>query len=103
MTPRRIAPEDPALAQVLPLIRTAFAELEAVIDPPSSMHLMTEADVLRLATEGLIEAIDGSTLRLEAQSICVHGDSAGAVDMARRIREELVAGGVAIAPFAGGL
>ncbi|WP_295045314.1 5-oxoprolinase subunit PxpA [uncultured Paracoccus sp.] len=59
------------------------------------------ARMLRLATDGVIEAIDGSTLRLEAQSICVHGDSAGAVDMARRIREELVAGGVSVASFAG--
>ncbi|GHG13683.1 LamB/YcsF family protein [Paracoccus aerius] len=57
--------------------------------------------MLRLAVEGVIEAIDGSVLRLQADSICVHGDSAGAVEMARRIREELVAGGVAIAPFAG--
>lgn len=59
------------------------------------------ARMLRLATDGVIEAIDGSTLRLHADSICVHGDSAGAVDMARRIREELVAGGVTVAPFAG--
>ena len=59
------------------------------------------ARMLRLAAEGVIEAIDGSTLRLHADSICVHGDSAGAVDMARRIREELVSGGIAIAPFAG--
>ena len=59
------------------------------------------ARMLRLAVEGVIEAIDGSVLRLQADSICVHGDSAGAVEMARRIREELVAGGVAIAPFAG--
>ncbi len=59
------------------------------------------ARMLRLAVEGVIEAIDGTPLRLEAQSICVHGDSAGAVDMARRIREELVAGGVTVAPFAG--
>ena len=59
------------------------------------------ARMLRLATEGVIQAIDGSVLHLQADSICVHGDSAGAVDMARRIREELVAGGVTIAPFAG--
>ncbi|QIR83784.1 LamB/YcsF family protein [Paracoccus sp. AK26] len=59
------------------------------------------ARMLRLAVEGVIEAIDGSVLRLQADSICVHGDSAGAVDMARRIREELVSGGVTIAPFAG--
>ncbi|WP_103172027.1 LamB/YcsF family protein [Paracoccus sp. SY] len=59
------------------------------------------ARMLRLATEGVIEAVDGSVLRLKADSICVHGDSAGAVEMARRIREELVSGGVTIAPFAG--
>ena len=59
------------------------------------------ARMLRLATEGVIEAIDGSVLRLKADSICVHGDSAGAVEMARRIREELVSGGVTVAPFAG--
>ncbi len=59
------------------------------------------ARMLRLAAEGVIEAIDGSTLRLHADSICVHGDSAGAVDMARRIRDALTGDGIAIAPFAG--
>ena len=33
------------------------------------------ARMLRLAVEGVIEAIDGSVLRLQADSICVHGDS----------------------------
>lgn len=67
----------------------------AVLHDPEAVA----ARMLRLATEGVIEAIDGSTLRLKADSICVHGDSAGAVEMARRIRETLVAGGIAIAPF----
>lgn len=52
MTPRSLPPGDPALAEVLPLIRRAFAEHEGVIDPPSSMRRMTEADVARLAAEG---------------------------------------------------
>lgn len=56
--------------------------------------------MLRLATEGVIEAADGSELRLEAQSICVHGDSPAAVAMARSIRERLADAGVVIAPFA---
>ncbi|RJL09328.1 LamB/YcsF family protein [Paracoccus siganidrum] len=72
-------------------------EAGAVLHDPDQVA----ARMLRLATEGRIEAIDGSTLSLDADSICVHGDSAGAVAMARRIREALVAGGVAIAPFAG--
>lgn len=60
------------------------------------------ARMLRLATEGVLEAEDGSTLRLEADSICVHGDSPGAVAIAAKVRDALVAGGVTIAPFAGG-
>lgn len=60
------------------------------------------ARMLRLATEGVLEAEDGSILRLEADSICVHGDSPGAVAIAARVRDALVAGGVSVAPFAGG-
>lgn len=61
---------------------------------------MVAARMVRLATEGVIEAIDGSTLTLKADSICVHGDSAGAVQMAQRIREGLIEAGVTVAPFA---
>ncbi len=45
------------------------------------------ARMARLASTGEIEAIDGSTVRLTAQSICVHGDSPGAVQIARAVRE----------------
>ena len=55
--------------------------------------------MLRLATAGVIEAIDGSLIRIEAQSICVHGDSSGAVAIAREVRGRLEAAGVAVAPF----
>jgi UPF0271 protein len=56
--------------------------------------------MVRLATEGTITAVDGSTLRLQADSICVHGDSAGAVEMARQVRRRLEAAGVAVRAFA---
>ena len=59
------------------------------------------ARMLRLATEDVLEAEDGSILRLEANSICVHGDSPGAVAISARIRQVLLEGGVEIAPFAG--
>lgn len=73
-------------------------EAGAVLHDPD----LVAARMLRLATEGVIEAVDGSSLRLEAGSICVHGDSPGAVAMARQIRETLVQAGVTIAPFTGG-
>lgn len=58
------------------------------------------ARMLRLARDGLIEAVDGSTLKLRADSIGMHGDSPGAVAMAARIRTALLENGVAITPFA---
>jgi len=58
------------------------------------------ARMLRLAREGVVTAIDGSTVRIEAESICVHGDSPGALQMARQVRELLERSGVVIAPFA---
>lgn len=55
--------------------------------------------MLRLVREGCIEAIDGSSVRVEADSICVHGDSPDAVAIARRVRAGLEQAGVAIASF----
>ena len=57
------------------------------------------ARMVRLATEGVIEAIDGRVIRIEAQSICVHGDSPGAVAIARELRGRLEAQGLTVASF----
>lgn len=48
---------------------------------------------------GLMPVVDGDPIKLSAQSICVHGDSTGAVEMAREIRERLTAHGVQISSF----
>jgi UPF0271 protein len=48
---------------------------------------------------GLMPTLDGASIRLEAHSICVHGDSHGAVAMAQKIREGLAARGVSLQPF----
>lgn len=50
-------------------------------------------------TSGLMPTVDGNPLPLEAHSICVHGDSEGAVAMARHVRAELEGGGISVAPF----
>jgi len=57
---------------------------------------------VRLATKGEIEAADGTVLRAEAASICVHGDTPGAVETARAVRIALGEAGVELASFAGG-
>ncbi len=48
---------------------------------------------------GLMPVVDGEPIQLAAHSICVHGDSPGAVTMARVIKERLGAAGVELAPF----
>ncbi|WEO77275.1 LamB/YcsF family protein [Cryobacterium sp. SO2] len=58
------------------------------------------ARMVQLATEGTLTAIDGSTIRVSAESVCVHGDSPGATEMARRVRQALTAAGIELAPFA---
>ena len=55
--------------------------------------------LLRYLDTGLMPVIDGDPIPLEAASICVHGDSPGAVEMAREVHARLSAEGVVIAPF----
>lgn len=56
--------------------------------------------MLRFAETGLIRAVDGTDVRVDAQTICVHGDSPDAVAMAREVRRVLSGAGVQIASFA---
>ena len=57
--------------------------------------------MLTLVRDGVIEAVDGSMVRVEAESICVHGDSPGAVAIARALRKQFEQEGVQITSFVG--
>lgn len=63
-------------------------------DPEAVAHR-----AVQLAREGTVTAIDGSQVRLVAESICVHGDTPGAAKMAEWIRRELERGRVKIRRF----
>lgn len=56
------------------------------------------ARMVRLVTTGCVDSVEGETVSLSAQSICVHGDTPEAAAMIRRLREALVQAGVRIAP-----
>ncbi|WP_092664981.1 LamB/YcsF family protein [Agrococcus carbonis] len=62
---------------------------------------LVAARMVRLAQEGVVRAVDGTDVAVRAESICVHGDSAGAIAMAEATRAALEAAEVTIAPFAG--
>lgn len=71
-------------------------EASALLHDPAQI---TE-NMVRLATEGQIRAVDGSIIRTNAESICVHGDTAGAVAVAAAVRAGLEGTGVQIKSFA---
>ncbi len=54
---------------------------------------------MRLATEGKVQAVDGTDIDFHADSICLHGDTDGAVELAAALRKELQAAGVQIKPM----
>ncbi len=61
--------------------------------------LLHDADAVarravRLVREGVVEAVDGTAVSVAARSLCVHGDSPGAVAMARAVRDALDADGI---------
>jgi UPF0271 protein len=57
------------------------------------------AQAVRIATRGEVAAADGALVRLEADTLCLHGDTPGAVDLARAVRAALLGAGVAVAPL----
>ncbi len=52
----------------------------------------------RLATAGEVEAQDGTVLTHPVESLCLHGDTPGAVELARRVRTTLEQAGVRLGP-----
>ena len=57
------------------------------------------ARVLQMVQEGTVTARSGKTIPIQADSICLHGDGAKAVEFAKRIREALSHAGVEIVPL----
>jgi UPF0271 protein len=55
--------------------------------------------VASMVTAGRVTAVDGSTIPITVESICVHGDSPGAVQIANAVRDRLIADGVELKPF----
>ena len=59
------------------------------------------ARAVRLATDGTVVTLDGSVLKLDAHTMCVHGDTPGAARLAEAVRQGLEAAGVMVAAIGG--
>jgi 5-oxoprolinase (ATP-hydrolysing) subunit A len=70
-------------------------ERNAVLHDPAEI-----ADrVASMVQSGRVVAVDGSTIPISVESVCVHGDSPDAVQIANAVRDRLAADGVDLAAF----
>lgn len=67
----------------------------SILEPSSAV-----AQALSIAREGSVRAADGTTVEVAADSICVHGDTPGAIELARELRAALAGSGVRVEAFA---
>ena len=91
-------------------VREAFADRgytdEGTLVPRSQPGSLLEdpdevaARVLRLVTEGVVTSVGGKDVAVACDSVCVHGDSPGAVEMARAVRAALLDADVDVEAFA---
>lgn len=94
----------------LPLAREIYADRAYEDDgtlvsrkkPGAVLHDPEEvaARVLAMVEARAIVSVSGKRLALGIDTVCIHGDSPGAVAMAQAVRQKLVGAGVKIAPFA---
>jgi UPF0271 protein len=66
-----------------------------ILDPAEAA-----AQALRIVENGSVIARDGREIRVEAQTICIHGDTPGAVKMAAAVAQRLRDAGIALRPLA---
>jgi len=67
----------------------------AVIKDPEKVV----AASLKMVLEGKATAINGQEIPMRADTICLHGDTPGAVELARNLREKMEAAGVEVVPM----
>lgn len=94
----------------VPTVTEAFADraytpegrLVSRREPGAVLHdpAQVAARAVRMAVEGLVTAVDGSSVRVDARSMCVHGDTPDAVLLARAVRDGLLGAGVVVQAFA---
>ena len=100
-----------AEASELRVAREVFADRNYLRDgslvprdhPEALLHDPEQAAnrVFRMLREDKVQAIDGSDVDVHAETVCVHGDTPGAVSFARELRLALHQAGVSVAAPSG--
>jgi 5-oxoprolinase (ATP-hydrolysing) subunit A len=96
----------------LPVAEEAFADRRyrsdgTLVPRGRPGALITDPDeaaeqAVQLARDGVVVADDSSRISVRADTICLHGDTPGAAEIARRIHERFLSAGIRIAPVEAG-
>lgn len=70
-------------------------------NPGSVIHDSSEViqRSLRMVQEGVIESVEGELVEVEADSICLHGDTPGAVELSKSLKEQFIKSDISILPL----
>jgi UPF0271 protein len=60
---------------------------------------MSLAQVLGMVKDGTVKTLPGDIISIRADTVCVHGDGEHALEFSRKIKERLIAEGVAVSAF----
>lgn len=63
-------------------------------------HQAVAERVTRMLRDGVVDAIDGTVIPMPAESILIHSDTAGAVELATTIKDSVAAAGYTVRPYA---
>lgn len=93
----------------LPMVHEVFADRAYEDDgqlvsrrkPGAVLHGAKEiADrVVRMVQDGEVVSITGKRIKMRMDTVCIHGDTPGAVDIAKVLRKALADAGIGVAPF----
>jgi 5-oxoprolinase (ATP-hydrolysing) subunit A len=93
----------------LPMVHEVFADrayedngsLVSRRKPGAVLHdaKMIADRVVRMVQDGAVVSVTGKVIKMRTDTVCIHGDTPGAVDIARGVRQALNAAGIEVAPF----
>lgn len=93
----------------LPMVHEVFADRAYEDDgqlvsrrkPGAVLHdpRMIADRVVRMVQDGAVVSVTGKVIKMRTDTVCIHGDTAGAVEIGREVRKALDAAGVKVAPF----
>jgi UPF0271 protein len=69
--------------------------------PGAVLHdpVMVADRVVKMVQDGAVTSITGKIIKMKMDTVCIHGDTPGAVDLGRHVRDGLKAAGIEVKPF----